>query len=337
MNNSNIKPRHFFYSFTLAIAFLIPYELYWRNVEEWPAGNDLENLDYWAAWRDKVDDLSQEDIVILGSSRGHFDINIHLWDSLTGRKPIMLAYPGSSPYYPMADIVKKTSFNGLLVVSVAPGLFYTTGNSWGAGRGKAFVDHYYDRTYAQRFNHFLYQYIDPQLSYLQPELSLRSLVERLPFENRDSVDHPELWPPMVHMDEYRNIRMLPIMENDTVIQNRQKKIWSRDVWDNPLKDSVDVIMNYYVDLVKEFKARGGRVAFLRPPVTGEYFEHEPKLFPREQYWDRMLRESGSKGYHFMDHEETVDMIPPEWSHLNRKDSDIYTRVIIQQLKKDQLL
>ena len=127
------------------------------------------------------------------------------------------------------------------------------------------------------------------------------------------------------------------MENDTVIQNRQKKIWSRDVWDNKLKDSADVIINYYVDLVEKFKARGGRVAFLRPPVTGEYLEHEPRLFPREQYWDRLLRESDSKGYHFMDYEETKDMVPPEWSHLTRKDADIYTRFIVQQLKKDQLL
>lgn len=337
MSNTKLKPRYFFFSFTLAVILLIPYELYWKYVEEWPASYDLENLDYWAEWRDKVDDLDEKDVVILGSSRGHFDINIHLWDSITGRRPIMLAYPGSSPYYPIADIVKKSKFKGLLVVSTAPGLFYTVGDSWGAGRGKKFVDHYYNRTYAQRFSHFFYQYIDPNFSYLQQDLSIRSLVERLPFEDRDSVDHPRLWPPMVEMDKYRNIRMLPIMENDTAIQKQQTDIWSRPVWENKLKDSVDVIINYYVDIVKEFKSRGGRVVFIRPPVTGQYLENEPILFPRDQYWDRLLRESESKGYHFMDDERTLKMIPPEWSHLNRKDSDIYTRVIIEHLQNDQLL
>lgn len=42
----------------------------------------------WADWRAKVDDLSSDDVLILGSSRGHFDLNIHLWDSITGNRPV---------------------------------------------------------------------------------------------------------------------------------------------------------------------------------------------------------------------------------------------------------
>lgn len=324
-------------AFFVALLLLVPYELYWRYVEKWPAGHDLENLDYWADWRGKVDELGKDDVIIMGSSRGHFDINIHLWDSITGTRPIMLAYPGSSPFHPLADLVENTEFNGLLVMSVAPGLFFTVKDSWGAGRGKAFVDHYYNRTYAQRFSHWIYQYIDPQFSYIQEELRLRNLINRLPFENRDSVWHPDIWPPMVHMDEYRNIRMLHGMETDTVIQNRQTAIWTPPVWKNRYKDSVDVIMDHYVKMVKKLKDRGARVVFIRPPVTGGYLENEPRLFPREAYWDRLLRETDCPGYHFMDHPDTKGMIPPEWSHLNRKDADLYTKTIIHQLRQDQIL
>lgn len=330
--------KHFIFAFLIAILFLVPYELYMKHVESWPKGHDLENLDLWADWRAKVNHLSSEDIVILGSSRGHFDINIHLWDSITGKRPIMLAYPGSSPYHTMEDVIEKSDFNGLMIISTAPGLFYTMKGSWGANRGKTLVDHYYDRTYAQKFSSEVYKLIDPLFSYTQgSDLNLRTLMNRIQLPNRDSVDGPTLWPPMVTMDKYRNIRMIPRMETDTVLQKQQTDIWYNPDPKNRFADSIDVVLGHYVNLVKEFKAKGGRVAFIRPPVSGYYLDMEPKLFPREKYWERMLKESGSPGYHYSDYEASKSMNPPEWSHLNRKDSDIYTRLIIELLQKDKLL
>ena len=209
--------------------------------------------------------------------------------------------------------------------------------SWGADRGKAFVDHYYDRTYAQAFNQKVYQYIDPHFSYLQQELSLKNLVDRLPFPKRDSVRNPEIWPPMVTMDINRNVRMIPEMETDTVLQRIQKDIWFNPDPKNRYKDSIDVIMDYYVGLVEKFQSRGGRVAFIRAPITGYYLETEPRLFPREEYWDRLLNECNCTGYHYADHPATRQMDPPEWSHLNRADSDTYTRLLVEFLIEDNLL
>lgn len=337
-DQSAIKYQYFIIAFIIAILLLIPYEWYWKNIERWPASIDLENNDVWADWRAKVDLLSSDDVVILGSSRGHFDLNIHLWDSITGRKPIMLAYPGSSPLHPIEDVIENSNFNGLLVISTAPGLFYTMKGSWGANRGKTLVDHFYKRTYAQKFNSLIYKKIDPLFCYIQgSDLNLKGLIERIPFPNRDSVDAATIWPAMVAMDEYRNIRMIPEMETDSVFIKKQTDIWFNPDPKNRYADSVDVVIEQYVELVKTFKAKGGRVAFIRPPVTGYYLEIEPRLFPREKYWDRLLLESNTPGYHFQDYDETKSMIPPEWSHLNRKDSDTYTKFIIQLLKADHLL
>jgi hypothetical protein len=335
---NGITLRDFLAAFAIAVLFLIPYEWYFRYVERWPASYDIESLDMWADWRAKVDDLSADDVVILGSSRGHFDLNIHVWDSITGRRPIMLAYPGSSPYHTIEDVIEKSTFKGLLLISVAPGLFYTMKGSWGANRGKNLVDHYYNRTYAQQFSNSIYHWIDPLFSYTQgSDLNLKGLIDRIPLQNRDSVRGPTIWPGMVAMDEYRNIRMIPEMETDSVRIQKQKDIWFNPNPKNEFADSIDVVIGFYVNLVKKFKAKGGRVAFISPPISGYYLETEPRLFPREKYWDRLLLDSGCPGYHFQDYEETKNLIPPEWSHLNRRDADIYTRTIVQLLKKDQLL
>ena len=327
----------FIYSFSLAILLLCIHEYYFRVIEGFSPGYDVENLDYWAEQRAKVDNLSSKDIIIIGSSRAHFDININLWDSITDTKPLMLAYPGSSPLLALDDLVKKSQFNGLIVLGVSPGLFFGMRDSWGSGRIKKAIDQYYDRTYAQALNHILYKLPDNNLGYVNQSISLAEIFASIKFPKRDSVITPVIWPPMIHMDENRNIRMLPIMENDTTIQRRQKDIWFNPNPKNRYADSLQVILNDYIGLIKLFKERGGRVAFIRPPVTDYYLKTEGKLFPRESYWDELIRQSGCPGYHFADYQSTKNMVPPEWSHLNRKDSDTYTKTIIQLLKQDNLL
>jgi len=332
-----LNRRSFLLALGLAVVLLVPYEWYWRTQQHYPPTYDSESLDHWADIRSTVDDLDSTDVVILGSSRAHFDLNIYLWEELTGTRPVQLGYPGSSPYHPVEDMVRNTQFNGLLVIGVSPGLFYTMDGSWGANRGKAFVDQYHNRTYAQIFSQRIFHWIDPLFSYVESGMSYKTLVDYLPFKNREGVRDPMIWPPMVHVDHNRNVRMLPIMETDSVMQQRQKDIWYNPNPKNRFKDSIDVIMDHYVGLAKEFQARGGRVAFVRAPVTDYYLETEAKLYPRTEYWDRLIRECGCPGYHFADHPDTKGLVPPEWSHLNRKDSDIYTRVIVDLLKKDQFL
>lgn len=330
-------PLVFALALALAVGLLIPYELYWRYAKDWPPGYDLESDDVWADQRSGVDDLSEKDVVILGSSRAHFDLNIHVWDSITGRRPLQLAYPGTSPYIPFEDIVNNSDFKGLLVVGVAPGLFYTIRDSWAAGQGKRFVDHYHNRTYAQAFSQQIYDFIDPHFGYLQNDLTLERLVDRLPFSNRDSVNDPTIWPPMVAMDEYRNIRMIPVMETDSAAQQAMKDIWFNPDPKNRFTDSINNIMHHYVSLAKKLKSRGGNVAFIRAPISGYYLETEPRLFPREEYWDRLIDECDCYGYHYADHPVTSTMDPPEWSHLTRRDSDLFTKILIDLLKQDQLL
>jgi hypothetical protein len=125
-------------------------------------------------------------------------------------------------------------------------------------------------------------------------------------------------------------------ETDTVLQNRQTKIWDGD-WKNKYTDSVDVILNHYASLVQTFTERGGRAVFIQPPVTGKYLEYEPALFPRAKYWDVLLSKANVKGYCYEDYPEMKAMIPPEWSHLNRKDADEFTRILVRLLKQDGLL
>lgn len=320
----------------IGLGLLVPYEYYWRVIEQWPLSYDLESLDEWADERERVKDLGTNDIVILGSSRGHFDINIALWDSITGVRPLQLAYPGSSPYFPVEDLVENSEFNGILILSVAPGLFFTTENSWGANRGKAFVDRYHERTYADILNQRIYQHLDARFSYLEQEITYEALVFRLPIPNRDSVHDADLWPPMTKMYADRNAHMIPLMENDTVIQRRQKDIWFNPDPKNRGAEHREEIMEHYSSLLRKFQKRGGRVVLIRPPVDGYYGEVEPRLYPRTDYWDVLVDSCQCPSFHFEDFEETRGMNLPEWSHLSNADARRYTRFLIERINEQEL-
>ena|GEM_PF-200258 len=244
-------------------------------------------MDNWADQRKKVAQLSEDDVVLLGSSRLHFDTNIDLWDSLTGRQPLQLAYPGSSPFVTLEDIVKKSDFKGLIVVGVSPGLFFTVGSGWSVRRSQAFIDHYYERTYAQVLNQYLYNFVDPHFAYLREDLTLTQLIERWQFLNRDSIQAPPIWPPMVKMDKNRGVRMLLGMETDTVLQRRQKDIWFNPNPKNRYVDSSHVILQHYAALMHLFFfwfesfawTSAGRKMF---PVFSKEFFHKTKSMAANQ-------------------------------------------------------
>ena len=116
-----------------------------------------DNKDLWSVQRAKVEKATKNDVLLLGASRVLFDIQLDEWEQVTGKRPIQLASEGSSPLPVFRDIVEKTDFNGTIIVGVAPPVFFdyakTSSVSW--KWPKARIDHFHDRTYAQRLNHAL--------------------------------------------------------------------------------------------------------------------------------------------------------------------------------------
>lgn len=80
---------------TLILAVIISligitvWEFYWRSQGYIPDIDDDKHL--WAKTRAKVEKATENDVVLIGSSRVLFNIQVHEWEALTGIKPIQLA------------------------------------------------------------------------------------------------------------------------------------------------------------------------------------------------------------------------------------------------------
>ncbi len=84
--------------------------------------------------------------------------------------------------------------------------------------------------------------------------------------------------------------------------------------------------------VQKLRTRGGKIVFVRLPVSGELKPLEDKLTPRAQLWEPLLQRTGVTGIYFEDIPELASFTCPEWSHLSAGDSVEFSKRLIPHLR-----
>jgi hypothetical protein len=84
--------------------------------------------------------------------------------------------------------------------------------------------------------------------------------------------------------------------------------------------------------VEKFRARGGKIVFVRFPVVSKLKEIEDQITPREQTWEPLLKRTNAPGIYFEDFPELATFNCPEWSHLSAGDSVEFSRRLVPYLR-----
>ncbi|KQC28718.1 hypothetical protein [Flagellimonas eckloniae] len=322
----------------LGVIGLVGWEFFLRSQGFSRSIDDNDAL--WALERSKVDDLSKEDIVLIGSSRVHFDIQLDEWKKIIGKKPIQLSAGGCSPLPVFHDIVNTSSFNGTILVGVTPGLFFSTtypeAPPWAWPQAR--IDYFHDRTFAQRINHKLSIPLQNSLAFISEVegvdgLNLKELLGKVKIGNR--VFDP--MPPFHSFETIRldrNVRMKKRMETDTAFANTVKKVWQFFMSGEGPPPDKKATMAFFLEDLKKFKEKGGNVILLRCPSTGYLRDFETKITPRNEFWDELVEKANVRAYHFEDYPQLQNLTLPEWSHLTADDADYFTREFIKIMKTD---
>ncbi len=324
----------------LSIVAIIAWEAYWRSQGYYPTLNDEKAL--WAKERAKLENATDKDVVIIGSSRAYFDIQKEIWQEETGIKPIQLSSTGSSPLPALHDIVENTTFKGTLIVGVTPGLLFSTTypKAPPINRIQSKIDYYNDMTYAQKSNYFLSVPLQKNLVLMSGDeeewagdIDLKSLLRRLNFGNRTK--EPKA-PPFYNFGDIssdRNIVMSNRAANDTAFANSIIKVWNFFGKAAPPPDK-DATTAYFVNDAKEFIERGGNLILVRCPSSGGTRMAENMFLSREKYWDSLVGLLPSKNYHFEDYSQLKNLTCPEESHLSKEDADYYTTELVKIMIED---
>lgn len=327
----------------LAVVVLLTlgWEIAVRRAGYGPTLNDTSDL-----WADRRNAVQPDSLVIVGDSRGWFDLDLTELQRALGQRPVQLALPGSCGYPVLADLADDPNFRGRVVVSFVPGMWLAPGGPLLENTAKA-LKRRRDWNLSQRAGHQLGMLLEEQLAFLkQEELDLGSLLARLPIPNRAGYHGPPQLPPYFQtVDRERQARMIPAAAQPGPFQDRVKFGWLPLFTPPPppkgvppeqfMKGMFAAFDQRYKDTaaaVNKIKARGGKVLFVRFPMTGELKKLEDKLTPRERTWNRLLQETGAPGVHFEDHPELAGFDCPEWSHLSASDAVEFTKRLMPHVQ-----
>jgi hypothetical protein len=325
----------------LFITSVTFWELYWRSQGYIPGLEDDKAL--WAVQRSKVEKATENDVVLYGSSRLLFDIQLNEFEKSTGIRPIQLATAGASPLPGFHDLVENTNFTGTAIVGVTPGLFFSTtfpmASPWERIQNR--VNYYFDRTYAQRINHYLSIPLQNTFAFLtadeedwNDDLNLKTLLANIQIGNRIKVIPPFYRFQDISID--RNVTMKNKTVQDTAFANTVKKVWQFFGNSAPPPDK-ESTMNFFVKDAEKFIARGGNLILVRCPSTGYYKEGEAMFLPRAEFWDELVLNTNAKAYHYNDYETLKNFDCPEWSHLSKESAEIFTTELANIMINDGAL
>ncbi len=326
----------------ISVIGISTWELYWRSQGYYPTLNDEKAL--WSMHRANVEKATRDDVVILGSSRAYFDIQLNEWEAETGQKPIQLASTGSSPLPIFNDIVNNTDFKGTVIVGVTPGLLFSTtypkAMPW--ERPQAKVNHYQDRTYAQRLNFLLSIPLQQNLAFMSADeeewtddIDLKALLKRIKIGNRVE----SKMPPFYNFGEVtidRNMSMTQRTVTDTTFANTITKVWQFFGKTSPPPDK-ESTMTFFLKDVEKFKTKGGNLILVRFPSSGGVRIGENHALPRAGFWDDLVQKTNVKAYHFEDYEQFKNLKCPEWSHLSAEGARFFTTELAKLMIADDVI
>jgi hypothetical protein len=327
----------------LSVLSISTWEFYWRSQGKYPTLNDEKAL--WAMHRADVETATQDDYIILGSSRAYFDIQIKAFEKATGKKPIQLSSTGSSPLPSFHDIVNNTGYNGTIIMGVTPGLFFSTtypeASPWKRIQSK--VDYFQKRTYAQRINYALSIPLQQNLVFMSADeeewaddIDLKALLRQVQIGNRTQTP---MMPPFYNFGDVgldRNMSMAHRTATDTAFANTVIKVWGFYGGITPPPDK-KATMAFFMEDLKKFKARGGNLILVRFPSSGGVRAGENKAFPRPEFWDYLVKQAQVKNYHFEDYNQLKNLTCPEWSHLSKTDAQFFTTELVKIMKTDNAI
>lgn len=318
---------------TLVVLAVGAWEIYNRYKGFETSYDDFGPL--WAHKRKQVYGSPDKTTVFIGSSRIKFDLDIPLWEQMTGTKAVQLSCVGSTPLPILYDLAEDEKFNLRLVIDVTEVLFFSDAPP-NMRRPTENLHYYKEETPAQKASFLVNRFLESNFVFLDKDrLSLNAKLDKLQIPNRPGVFQFPLFPDGFGRSKFSRQEYF----TDAFLKDSSQINQTRGVWGflaemgkkqpPPTPGKIDTVFAMIKSSISKIKARGGQIFFVRTPSTGPFFMGENMAFPRERFFNRLLQETASPGFHFLDSPATKDLQCPEFSHLSMADASVFTRELVR--------
>ncbi len=342
ISNSHMQASQFIKAGVLAVILAIiaaaSWEIHLRH-----AGVDTsydDNKALWAYTRGKVYEPKDRTTVFIGSSRIKFDLDIPVWQEITGNHAVQLACVGSSPAPVLRDLANDPNFKGKLIIDVTEEIFLSTSSFDDEGPSKR-VEYFHKITPTQRASFQVDRVLESMFAFLdQDNYSFNAMLPNLHLPQRAGVFPDVIFPPEFDRTTLeRQSYMTPKFLTDSSLQNKVKSIWAFFEKMDPEPPATGKRLDSVIQLIKtdvdKIQKRGGEVLFVRTPSSGQVWIDEQKFYPRAVYWDKIISSYRCKGIYYKDYLAIAHFECPESSHLSPEQAVVFTKNLIKILKEEK--
>lgn len=319
----------YFIFFSTLSSVLYAYNAYWIKQGYTPTVVDSKSL--WAYQRDNVYSKKKTPLVFIGASRTLFGIDLpYVRERLPDFDPVMLALNGMYPLASLKDLALDQNFSGVVVVDIDSHGLLPVHNDM----QQSYVDYYHSSWNPSWRLHRFFLNKWQELTVLgDPAISVAAVVKRrltgqkLPRQ------------PNFTIDAERNSGLLLDEANGEVLKQVFVNILRKDlegkfvedmrVWSSNLAD-----IRHWVSLIH---ARGGRVIFYTPPVSGELSQLYNEVYPKDRYWDVFMSQLPVKSLQAQEIQGIDNIVLPDGSHMNTSSKRAYNELLLDAFLERQML
>lgn len=329
-STSNIKNNSWLRSWILglliAVVCLSGLEYFWRIKGHEPAIVDDQRL--WAVERNKIGKTSSREIALLGSSRMQTDISmITLRDLIPDYKVINLSITGTCANAVLHDLAMDTRFAGTVIME-------TTSECLMFGYDQnlsqqSYVDYFHKSfNLNAKLNRHIATWIQQNLDIVDPYLNPIKVLSNFVINGA--------WRTPNYMTTYEDRSRLADYDKMEIARHKNDRLRVVDTHFRELLPNISTVLlaKQLADIDKDVRKildRGGNVIFVQFPVSDEHWAIDEKYFPRDKYWDKIAPVTRARVLHFKDMDVVKNLACPDSSHLDRRDTKIFTLQLFSEL------
>jgi hypothetical protein len=295
-------------------------EAYCRSVGFRPNVPDTPEL--WYFWRQQVYARDGRVIVLAGTSRIASDISLAtLRECLPNYRVVQLGIPGAvSCIGLLKDLADDQAFRGIVICELDTALLQRS--EWDGQRD---FRKYKPQTTSSLIDVSTKALLQDRLVLISNGMTLRQFWEAL-----FNANWSFLSPKKTRRTFGREVQWdFSVGRNESLRKQNMNRARTEHPSPPPRETIIDDA-RAIEPIVQSLRSRGGDVVFLRAPSSGQLWAHEKDVCPKRD-WDRFAQFSHALCIHFQDVPEMRTLLCPDDSHLDHRDSPVFTRALATRL------
>ncbi len=294
----------------------------------------VDDYDLWSSVRDSIDQQDKNTVVLLGASRIQLGFCTETFRRRFSNYHLaQLAINGRSPLATLKDLAEDESFSGTVICSVT----CQSLNSKALKDQQSYVDYFHNRySLNSRLNRVLLTAVQNDVVFVNPHYRLIEIAK--------DVKHSKKLPRPIYVRTFPDRSRKADYSSRSELQLRRKVRLKTDrQQDNIHQPTTNHSQKWLSDtevvepFVNKIKSRGGEVLFLRMPTSGEQWERDELITPKNLFWDQFAKSTTAQTIHFQDVETLRNFRCPDRSHLDQRDAPKFTNALLDELLRRKFL